>query len=233
MADEPRLNSLGRFRKQPVRLVLEQHGHCEVPAGCGGVVLRWRNPHTLLTVTLYLYTPKEAECRLDGAALQTGHIDLAPGRHVLTVALADVDLAGPLLMFAAAHNPKDFQQVRPAAVSERPFKAVSKADRSWKFTLSPPPEGWPALDFDDRDWPALGAAATPKLTWQDYNSWQCSQCIRLGAACLGVLAPAGKKARGGWQRLLGVAGPPARGDIWVRKAFDIPGPKAVAEARPE
>jgi sulfatase modifying factor 1 len=24
--------------------VLEAHSHCEVPAGCGGVVLQWRNP---------------------------------------------------------------------------------------------------------------------------------------------------------------------------------------------
>ena len=43
MADEQQLNSLSRFRKQPGRLVLEEHGHCEVPAG-GGVVLRRRNP---------------------------------------------------------------------------------------------------------------------------------------------------------------------------------------------
>jgi hypothetical protein len=39
------LNSLDRFRKHPGQLVLEEHGHCEVPAGCGGVVLRWRNPN--------------------------------------------------------------------------------------------------------------------------------------------------------------------------------------------
>lgn len=39
---ELKLNSISRFSKQSPRLVLEEHGHCEVPAGCGGVVLRWR-----------------------------------------------------------------------------------------------------------------------------------------------------------------------------------------------
>jgi hypothetical protein len=44
MSGEQRLNSLDRFRKQPGRLVLEEHSHCQVPAGCGGGVLRRRNP---------------------------------------------------------------------------------------------------------------------------------------------------------------------------------------------
>ena len=38
-----RINTLSRYRGRPPRLVLEEHNHCEVPAGCGGVVLRWRN----------------------------------------------------------------------------------------------------------------------------------------------------------------------------------------------
>ncbi len=209
MADQPRLNSLARFRKQPHRLVLEEHGHCEVPAGCGGVVLRWRNPHATLTVTLYLYTPVEAECRLAGGALQTGHIDLSPGRHVLTVALAGVDLEGPLLMFAAAHDPKDFQQVRPSGVVERPFQVVSKADRTWRYTLEPPPEGWAAPDFDDSACPALAVVATPRLGWGNYGAWQCHECTRHGAVCLGRAGTAGN------------------GRVWVRKVFDIPGPEVT------
>ena len=44
--DKPdlRLNELERFRKTSSRLALEAHSHCEVPAGCGGVVLRWTRP---------------------------------------------------------------------------------------------------------------------------------------------------------------------------------------------
>jgi hypothetical protein len=35
-----RLNSLSRYTKRSPEYVLEEHSHCEVPAGCGGVVLR-------------------------------------------------------------------------------------------------------------------------------------------------------------------------------------------------
>lgn len=35
---ELKLNSLGRYGKGGSRLVLEEHGHCEVPVGCGGAV---------------------------------------------------------------------------------------------------------------------------------------------------------------------------------------------------
>ena len=79
MAEEPLLNSIDRFRKRPERIVLEEHGHCEIPAGCGGVVLRWRNPQTAVPVTIHLYTPAKIACFIDGAPLQTGRIDLAPG----------------------------------------------------------------------------------------------------------------------------------------------------------
>jgi len=198
-----------------VRLVLEEHGHCEVPAGCGGVVLRWRNPLATVSVALYLYTPVEAECRLDAAAIQSGHIDLSPGWHVLTVALAKVSLAGPLLMFVADHDPKKYQQLRPAAVAERPFKVVSLADGTWKFSTQPPPEGWAAPDFDDGAWPALAEVVTPKLTWQEHGSWQCHECTRQGAACLG---------RAGGSR---------KGRVWVRKVFAIPGPDDVSPPRPD
>ncbi len=43
-SDELKLNTIGRFVKRSPCLALEQHNHCEVPAGCGGVVLRWFNP---------------------------------------------------------------------------------------------------------------------------------------------------------------------------------------------
>ncbi len=229
MADQPRLNSLERFRKQPARLVLEEHSHCEVPAGCGGVVLRWRNPHATVPVTLYLYAPVQADCRVDGAALPSGRIDLTPGRHILTVALADVDLAGPLLMFAATFDPEKRGQHRPAGVVERPFTVASAADGTCKFTLRPPPEGWDRQDFDDRGWPALGQVPTPIEPGRNLPPWECRECAQLGAVCLGLVAPAGKKKRAWWQRFLGAATagePSGRGSVWARKVFDVPGPRA-------
>jgi len=43
-SDDLRLNSLDRFRKSKSGLTLEVYSSCEVPAGCGGAVLRWRRP---------------------------------------------------------------------------------------------------------------------------------------------------------------------------------------------
>lgn len=44
MPDNLKLNTLDRFTKQPGLLALQESSHCEVPAGCGGVVLRWIDP---------------------------------------------------------------------------------------------------------------------------------------------------------------------------------------------
>jgi hypothetical protein len=152
MADQQRLNSLDRFRKRPGRLVLEEHGHCEVPAGCGGVVLRWRNPAAAVPVTVHLYTPVKATCWIDGAEPQTSRVDLAPGPHAVAFALEQVDLlADYLLLFAAVHDPKE-RRDQPADVSERPVKVLTAADGTWKFRLDPPPsDAWTAAAFDDRD----------------------------------------------------------------------------------
>src|SRR5712691_2450458 len=139
------LNSLERFRKQPGRLVLEEHGHCEVPAGCGGVVLRWRNPFAALPVTIHLYTPVKAACFLDGAELPSGRPDLTPGPHVATIHLENVDLTAGLLMFAASHDPATYQKVLPAGVHERPVSVITAEDGTWKFSLDvPATEEWKA-----------------------------------------------------------------------------------------
>jgi hypothetical protein len=118
-------------------------------------------------------------------------------------------------MFVAAHEPKKYQQVRPAAVAERPFKVVSLADGTWKFSTQPPPEAWDAADFDDRAWSALAFVPTPRLGWGDHGAWQCHECTRQGAACLGR------------------AGGPGKGRVWVRKVFEVPGPDDVSPPRPE
>src|SRR5215212_3654195 len=101
---EQELNSLSRFRKQPGKLVLEEHSHCEVPAGCGGVVLRWRNPQATIPLTLYLYTPRPSASFLDGAELNVARVTIAPGDHVIAVVLEAIDLSGGLLMFAGRYD---------------------------------------------------------------------------------------------------------------------------------
>jgi hypothetical protein len=208
MADPQRLNSLDRFRKRSGRLVLEQHDSCEVPAGCGGVILRWRNPHAALPITLYLYTPVPPHLLLDGAAPQTARVDLPPGKHVAGFALEDVDLSAGLLLFVASHDPTVGKLASPTELTEPALKIVSAGDGTWKYALDPPPDTWALPSFED-DWPALVAVRTPTLDRNARGAYQCRECVRLGAACLGLPAPV----------------PSPRGKVWIRKAFEIPAPR--------
>src|SRR5262245_38806375 len=132
------LNSLARFRKQSGRLVLEEHSHCEVPAGCGGVVLRWRNPLAAVPLTFHLYTPVPAACFLDGAEVRTGRVDLAPGRHAVAFSLENVNLSAGLILFAAFHLGTRTDQSPPAHVMETPLQVLTADDGTWKCTLRRP-----------------------------------------------------------------------------------------------
>ena len=42
--DDLRVNTLHRFAKHSPTLILHEYSSCEVPAGCGGVVMRWIAP---------------------------------------------------------------------------------------------------------------------------------------------------------------------------------------------
>ena len=206
MADEQQLNSLNRFRKRSDRLVLEEHSHCEVPAGCGGVVLRWRNPLAALPLSLHLYTRAPAKCWIDGTAARLGRQDLAPGRHVLAVALEEVDRTGGLILFAGHHNPQEYSGRPKPPQGLGVLKILTTTDDTWKYTLSAPPAEWTALAFDDQDWQTLALAPTPILKSSDEGSYACRRCVELGAACLGL--PPGPH--------------PKRGMVWIRKVFEIP-----------
>ncbi len=200
-------------RKQPGRLVLEEHGHCEVPAGCGGVVLRWRNPHAALPLTMHLYTPGKAASFLDGQPLVVGLPDVAPGRHVIAFRIDEVERSAGLLLFSAVHEPQKYQPVPPADLAEHPVKILSAPDGTWKFSLDPPgSEQWTAADFADSGWLSLIAWQGPQLSHEDAGYWQWSECNQAGAGCLGLPDPV-----------------PGKGTVWVRKTFDLSPPE---ERRP-
>ncbi len=164
MASDHDLNSLSRFRKQSGRLVLEEHSHCEIPAGCGGVVLRWRNPFAAVPLRLHLYAPVPAACFLDGAEVQNGRVDLALGRHAVALALEDTDLSGGLILFAAVHPETRSERNPPALVTDAPLRVLTADDGTWKCTLQrPETDEWKTPTFDDRDWVVLTGAPKPRL----------------------------------------------------------------------
>lgn len=200
---EQELNSLDRFRKKSDRLVLEQHSHCEVPAGCGGVVLRWHNPRASMPMILSLYTPEPAECFLDGVLLSSARLDLLPGRHILAVQLKSVTRV--LLMFAAVH---DSPQARADSTSQSrnpPVKVLSIPDTTWKFTLDPPSDGWKTAEFDDTSWQTLVRVPTPQVEWNQHGAHQAHRCTEQGAACMG----------------LPDAVQTSKVSVWIRKVFTL------------
>jgi hypothetical protein len=184
------------------------YSHCEVPAGCGGAALRWRNPLAAVPVLVHLYTAVKAACFLDGAELRTAGIDLAPGPHVVAVALEDTGQATGLLMFAVISDDRAPEKVRPKGLKERRLTVLSRVDGTWKYTLArPASDDWKALDFDDREWLALGSAPAPGLNYGDPGGYECRRATEAGAACLGLASPT-----------------PGTG-VWVRKAFEVPAPR--------
>ena len=207
MSDEQQLNSVERFRKQPGRLILEEHSHCEVPAGCGGVVLRWRNPFAAVPVTVRLYSPTKATFLVDGVAPTTGRIDLSPGRHVFGFLLENAELSAGLFLFAAVHEPKARQGT--VTVVEQPLKVLSDDRGGWKFCLDAPPDDWGTVAFNDSDWLALVRVSPPQLAQQDAGYWSLRRCTDLGAVCLGLPRPPRAE----------------RGIVWVRRVFEVPVPQ--------
>jgi hypothetical protein len=209
MSNEQQMNSLDRFRKDPGRLVLEEHGNCEVPAGCGGVVLRWRMPRAALSIVFWCYHPGEGTWWLHGNSLPTSRVDLLPGQHVLGCSLSGVDLSKGVLLFAAVAEPPASARTQTDRTTPPIFKVVSGADDTWRFSLDPPRD-WLLSSFDATAWPALVAVDAPTFTRNEPGMFMSQRCIRMGASCLGLSAE--HAAQSG----------PARNSIRIRKVLEVP-----------
>jgi hypothetical protein len=166
MADRDlRLNSLTRYSKQSPTFVLEEHSHCEVPAGCGGVVLRWRNPFRAIPISLWLASNGRVHLYLDGGAPVSARPTVAPGSHVLAFRASEFDNRSGILMCAAIFDEED-KEVNHTKVSRRTGVTVripSAADGSWKYsTTEPTDDSWMLPSFDDANWPAMVARDLPE-----------------------------------------------------------------------
>ena len=204
MADrELKLNSISRFSKQSPRLVLEEHGACEVPAGCGGVILRWRAPHDPVPVKLSLFARGAHQSFLDGAPLASGRPLVAPGEHVLAFQL-ERNVEGELvLMFAAvAEQPHHSFRVYPTNAPVASLSLLSLPDGSWRYsTVKPPDDSWLRLEYDDSTWLPMVQEMAPEATPREMHNYWLSRLQELSA------------------QPLGVEGDP--GAVWIRKRFSL------------
>jgi hypothetical protein len=152
---EIKLNSLTRFSKKSPRLVLEEYSSCEVPAGCGGVVLRWRSPSEAIPMTLRLYCGncKRELVALDG--VNTGSKSKIPvgfGRHTFALALRDVQPEFACVLLSATLDSEYVRVLRPTGDTD----LVSAPDGSWRYSLDiPGDDSWQQVDFDDSAWKSM------------------------------------------------------------------------------
>lgn len=187
MAGKPlKLNTLSRFSKRSENLALEEHGHCEVPAGCGGVVLRWVNPKRGVSCKLMMRV--ESECRaevfVDGEPIEAIPF-ITFGRHVLAVVASEVKVAGGFLMFACRERAEsgDSEYKRTGVPTRAAFKFLSLDDSTWRFSTSPPEiDGWKRSGYDDCAWSVLVSRPFPP---ESKEYWK-KRLLEMGAVELGM-----------------------------------------------
>jgi hypothetical protein len=196
MADKPDINSLDRFRKQPTRLVLETYDHCEVPAGCGGVVFRWRRAECDREVAFTYFGQGGPTVWVDGEEMIARRADLRAGPHLLALRLDNAPLSGVLFMMVGA--------VRSQRMMHWPVVFRTLADGGWFYRLTEPGEGWQTGAGDGWS-PLVGVAYPPEPERNQPGRWSYRRCVDEGAACLGV-----------------PDGPGGVGTVWVRTSIELP-----------
>ena len=153
--DDLRINTLHRFAKHSPRLTLQEYSHCEVPAGCGGVVFRWIDPQAGPVASIRGLSLGTADTWLDGVALTSDRAPIGPGRHVLAFHFEGLDRAiVPVALSLAGDLGPD------RAAVNRLEEATSHIER---WSPGPQSEAVVAVDFDDRAWQTTRVARASTL----------------------------------------------------------------------
>lgn len=200
--DDLRLNTLHRFEKGASRLTLREYSHCEVPAGCGGVVMRWIDPDDPPPVRVGVVVLGSAETWLDGEPLASSFTRMRGGRHVVAAHFTELgsswrDSVAPPVPFAPVIHGDPGRDVYRA---ENLLAGVR--DLRIRRAPSPPDPDFASLSYDDSGWPEAPVAteaALARLSAHDYH--------------LTRLAEAGVPAR-----LVGAGGAT---EAWVRISFTL------------
>jgi len=147
--DDPDLaiNTLYRFAKQPTKLVLHEYSHCEVPAGCGGVILRWIDPHEGEPCTVMIGGAL-GRVWLDGKELVASQALMTRGNHLVALELQRGEKAGPRQpwTFGIAFDDAEDDDV------------VSRGAPTWVATSEDTTDEWWDPAYDDDTWTALAPA---------------------------------------------------------------------------
>jgi len=178
--DELRINTLHRFEKRSPKYVLRVYDSCEVPAGCGGVVLRWVNPADGMSVIVHVVTPFRAEAFFDGVPFRNERLVLPIGEHVLALRLTpstENAASPPFLACAVIPDTPDREPQPPL------FTTGDGSD--WRVNTSAP-DGWPEGTFSDTKWERMRTTALRADTLPNELRWRYPSLERVGAQALAV-----------------------------------------------
>lgn len=184
-SDDLNINSVDRFRKSSTRLVLEQHGSCEVPAGCAGVVLRWHDPDEGQPALFECASSGRVEMFVNGQAVASRAV-LKWGENILAVRISDADAAIPFSLSAR----RDIPSPESGELDEEFMilrEGCTDNDGSWRVSREAlNVEDWVDSEFDDSGWdPLLDTNAQVP----DDNAWRFERLQRSGA--VGLRLPGG------------------------------------------
>lgn len=166
-----KLNSLSRFSKKSPRLVLEEYSHCEVPAGCGGVVLRWRKPEAPIPMKIHVgaFNGFSRNRTLDGKEdLGNPKIPVSYGKHVLAIEINNFKPDHAIEFMYSELNEDYVRILKP----EGETTILSLPDDTWRFTLDTPDIKWQDPDYDDSHWSPLVQMTThADPRFGDMSNW--------------------------------------------------------------
>ncbi|MCI0713596.1 MAG: hypothetical protein L0154_25795 [Chloroflexi bacterium] len=198
------LNSLSRFSKKSTRLILEEYSHCEVPAGCGGVVLRWRRAGEPIPFTMRtLFASKLSAIFLDETVI-TRHVrpDVMFGTHVLGFHLDKIAPDDGVIMFRAEIS----QQFLDIITFAGDFPIRTQANGRWRYTFGTPAnDDWKHPDFDDGKWQPLQLKEMNPMRPHGYSLSRFIDNLKDEG-----ITPLGTQEDGSFER-----------PIWIRYVFSI------------
>lgn len=189
-----RLNTLHRFRKHSPRLLLEEYSHCEVPAGCGGAVLRWVDPQAGTPVIVRVFAEAKISSWIDGAPLDSSRFDLRAGSHTLALELDEIARPQRAILLLSIVRALGRDHL---ARGDSLVLLSSRPTSSWRLTGERPSGSWTAPEFDDRSW-AVPVAI--ELDAEQRDDYRLRQLQEHGAVPLAL--------------------PPSH--AWIRVRFEIP-----------
>jgi hypothetical protein len=176
MSDEDQaleLNTLQRFSKTSPRLILEENGSCEVPAGCGGVVLRWLDPRVEVPLLFRIHTPGKFEFYLDGQAQISSAPLVGYGKHVLALHFSELPVQEAAFVLAARRKPDQ---------PERAPDLLSRPGAAWKGVASQADRDWLHPEYDDSSWASLEELPLSPPA----NGYRYARLLETGALPLGL-----------------------------------------------